>query len=86
MVYTDNSNTVDLFRTLHATPDLNPIVLTAADLMMHFDCQLWVIHIAGEQNDIANSISCYQNSYAVAMACMCNTNLYMLESRRTFLI
>ena len=77
VIYTDNSNTVDLFRTLRATPDLNPIVLTAADLMMHFDCQLRVIHIAGDQNDIADSISRYHNSHAVALARMRNTNLYI---------
>ena len=79
VVYTDNSNTDNLFCTLRATPDLNPIVLTAADLMMHFDCQLRVIHIAGEQNDIADAISRYHNSHAVTLACMCNTNLYIKD-------
>jgi hypothetical protein len=77
VIYTDNTNTVDLFRTLRATPDLNPIVLTAADLMMRFDCQLRVVHIAGEQNDIADAISRYYNSYAVTMARSRNTNLYI---------
>ena len=79
VVDTYNSNTVDLFYTLHANPDLNPIVLTAADLMLHFNCQLRVVHVAEEQNDITDSISHYQNSYVVAMACMCNANLYIKD-------
>ena len=66
VIYTDNTNTVDMFRTLRASPNLNPLVLTTADLMMRFSCQLRVLHIAGDQNGVADSLSRFNNALAHA--------------------
>jgi len=64
IIYTDNTKTMDLFHTLRASPNLNPLALTAADLMMRFNCQLHVLHIAGDQNSVTDSLSCFNNALA----------------------
>ena len=66
VIYTDNTNTVDLFHTLRASPKLNPLAITTADLMMRFGCQLQVLHIAGDQNGVADSLSRFNNALAQA--------------------
>ncbi|KIM37658.1 hypothetical protein M413DRAFT_42890, partial [Hebeloma cylindrosporum] len=57
VIYSDNLNSVHLFSSLRATVELNPIALTAADLMLRFDCQLRVAHISGKQNQVADALS-----------------------------
>jgi hypothetical protein len=64
VIYTDNSNTVHLFSSLRGTAELNSIALTAADLMLRFNCQLRVVHIFGKQNQVADALSRRMNADA----------------------
>ncbi|KDQ05557.1 hypothetical protein BOTBODRAFT_122606 [Botryobasidium botryosum FD-172 SS1] len=64
----DNQNTVDMFNSLHArTPALNPILLTAVDLMIEFQFKLRVFWIEGEQNTVADALSRFDNARALDM-------------------
>lgn len=55
--FTDSSNTVDLFDSLAAKPDYNPILMAAVDLRIEFDVDLRVLHVPGLQNGVADAIS-----------------------------
>jgi len=57
LVFTDNTNTVDMFHSLHASPLYNPILLTAVDLLMSSKAQLRVHHVPGEYNIVADALS-----------------------------
>jgi hypothetical protein len=67
VIFTDNENTVHMFNTLHASPLLNPILLTAVDLQVKFDVQLRVFHVPGVQNGIADALSRFDNDRALSL-------------------
>ena len=68
VIFTDNTNTVDMFNSLRANPDHNPILLTAIDLLLLHDVDLRVMHIAGEMNSVADHLSRFNNAGAMALA------------------
>ena len=60
-----------MFNTLHASPLLNPILLTAVNLQVKFDVQLHVFHVPGVWNGIADALSHFDNDRALSL----NNNL-----------
>jgi hypothetical protein len=56
-LYTDNSNTVDMFNTLRAQPIYNPLVMAAVNLALDFGIEFRVFHIPGEDNIVADALS-----------------------------
>jgi hypothetical protein len=57
VVYCDNSVTVAMFNSLRALPDYNCILKAAVDILIQKDFQLRVLHIAGDQNSVAEALS-----------------------------
>jgi hypothetical protein len=57
VIYTDNTNTVDIFNSLHCLPAYNHILRFAVDILLDGDHDLRVLHIPGEDNDVADAIS-----------------------------
>ena len=57
LIYTDNSNSVDIFHTLCCLPPYNPLLKAAVDILIHNDYSLRVLHIPGEENIIADALS-----------------------------
>ncbi|KAJ3727532.1 hypothetical protein C8R42DRAFT_340177 [Lentinula raphanica] len=57
VIFTDNTNTVDIFDSLSARPDYNFILQAAVDELILHDIDLRVIHIKGEDNLVADAIS-----------------------------
>ncbi|KAJ3924834.1 MAG: hypothetical protein NXY57DRAFT_907728, partial [Lentinula lateritia] len=55
-VFTDNTNTVDMFHSLKAKQLYNPLLLTTVDHTICSDAQFRVAHICGEQNGIADAL------------------------------
>ncbi|KAJ3861561.1 hypothetical protein EV359DRAFT_84204 [Lentinula novae-zelandiae] len=55
-VFTDNTNTVDMFHSLKAKQLYNPLLLTTVDHTIRSDAQFRVAHICGEQNGIADAL------------------------------
>jgi hypothetical protein len=67
-IYTDNSNTVDMFNTLRAQPPYNLLLTTTVDLILQHDIQLRVFHISGDDNLIADALSCCRFDVVAAHA------------------
>ncbi|KAI5822215.1 DNA/RNA polymerase [Schizophyllum commune Tattone D] len=65
-ILTDNSNTVDMFHSLRAQALYNPILTSAVDLLLAHDVQLRVVHIPGTQNIVADALSRFDNTAAIA--------------------
>jgi hypothetical protein len=57
VVFTDNSNTVDMFNTLRCPPSYNFILRFTIDILIESDLSLRVIHVPGKENEVADSLS-----------------------------
>ncbi|KIY52572.1 hypothetical protein FISHEDRAFT_34973 [Fistulina hepatica ATCC 64428] len=64
LVWTDNTNTVDMFNSFHALPPYNPLLITSVDKLMDTNSQLRVLHVSGTQNRIADALSHFYNDLA----------------------
>ena len=65
LIYTDNSNSVDIFCTLRCLPSYNPLLKAAVDILICNDYSLWVLHVPGEENIVADALSCVRFSIAL---------------------
>ena len=61
VIFTDNTNTVNMFNSLHAKPDMNPLLITAMDLVIGNEIDLRVFHVAGHDNSMADALSRFKN-------------------------
>lgn len=68
IIYTDNSNTFDIFNSLRALPPYNCILISAMNILMDNDLDLQVVLISGKNNIIADPLSRFCNSLAVQLA------------------
>ncbi|KAJ7149654.1 hypothetical protein C8R46DRAFT_1044062 [Mycena filopes] len=66
-VYTDSSNTVDIFSSLKALPAYNDILKSAVDVQLAHNIELRVLHVPGKFNAVADAISRWKNSAAIAL-------------------
>ena len=57
MVYTDSTNTVDMFNTLRALPTHNSLLISSINARSRSSLDVRVCHVPGEQNVIADAIS-----------------------------
>ena len=56
-IYSDNFTTVAMFNSLRALPEYNCILKAAIDIFLKGKHQLQVLHIPGEQNEVADALS-----------------------------
>jgi hypothetical protein len=68
VIFTDNENTVNMFNSLHASPHLNPILITAVNLLLTSNVELRVLHIAGTTNQTADALSRFNNNRLSSIA------------------
>jgi hypothetical protein len=66
VVFSDNMNTVDIFSSLRAKPSYNIILKPAVSLLLKHRVDLRVIHVPGTDNVVADALSRFQNSKAIA--------------------
>jgi hypothetical protein len=66
VVYSDNFNTVNIFNSLRCTPPFNDILKTVMSLLLHHHVSLRVFHILGEDNVVADALSRFENTRAIA--------------------
>src|SRR6202522_4168731 len=57
LIYTDNRNTVDIFRTLKCLPPYNSLLKQAIDILILNDYTLRVLHVKGTENIVADALS-----------------------------
>ncbi|KAL1739560.1 hypothetical protein HDZ31DRAFT_7286, partial [Schizophyllum fasciatum] len=68
LIFSDNTNTVDMFNTMRADQTHNRILMTAVDILLNSDCELRVFHIPGADNPVADALSRFDNQRAVLLA------------------
>jgi hypothetical protein len=57
LIYTDNTNTINIFRTLHCLPPYNHLLKAAVDIIIHNNFSLCVLYVPGEHNVVADALS-----------------------------
>jgi hypothetical protein len=67
VIYTDNSNTVDIFNSMRSLPAYNDILKSSVDIRLETDHQLRVLHVPGHNNTIADAISRLRLTDAIAI-------------------
>lgn len=67
-IFTDNSNTVEMFYSMCTLPLYNPLFIYAVDLLISSQVKLRIYHIPGTKNTIADCISQWQIADAAALA------------------
>ena len=67
LIYTDNANCVDIFRSLRCLPAYNSLLKSACDILIAHEFSLRVLHVSGEDNVVADALSRVQ--FSVALAC-----------------
>ena len=67
LIFSDNSNTVDIFYSLRSLPPYNDLLKFAVSLLIKYNISLRVVHIPGVDNVIADALSRFENTKAVAM-------------------
>ncbi|KAF9003625.1 hypothetical protein BDQ17DRAFT_1242029, partial [Cyathus striatus] len=59
IIYSNSSNTIALFNSLHApNSHINRLLMTAVDILLKEFLQLCVLHIHDEQNHVPDALSC----------------------------
>ena len=67
LIYTDNANSVDIFRSLGCLPSYNHLLKSAVDILIENDYSLRVLHVPGEENIVADALSRVHFSVALRM-------------------
>ena len=67
IVYTDNTNTFNIFTSLSAKPIYNWILISSIDMLLEDKVDLHVFHIPGKDNIIADALSRYKNKLATLL-------------------
>jgi hypothetical protein len=57
VIYSDNTNTVDIFSSLPAIPAFNHILQAASDTIMSNNIDLRIVHVPGSSNTVADATS-----------------------------
>ena len=63
-----------MFNSLHGQPLYNPLLITVIELLLEFDIALCVFHIPGEDNFVADALSCLR--YDIAQYHMLTVHVY----------
>lgn len=74
LIYTGNANTVDIFRSLRCLPAYNHLLKAAVDVLIANDYSLRVLHISGDENDVADALSHIQ--FSVTLTCVPELKLF----------
>jgi len=57
VIYTNNSNTVDIFCSLQALPAYNHLLVAAVDIILAGNHNLHVLHVSRLDNQVADALS-----------------------------
>ncbi len=82
-IFTDNTNTVDIYNSLAALPEYNGILKDSVDLVMTHNIDLRVPHIDGIKNSIADALS--RRNFDLAKHLVPGLSIQILQPPRTTL-
>jgi hypothetical protein len=66
LIFSDNSNTVDIFHSLRSLPPYNGLLKFTVSILLKYSISLHVVHVPGVDNFVANSLSRFENSKAIS--------------------
>ena len=66
LVFSDNTNTVNIFHSLRSLPSYNDLLKFTVSLLVKYNISLRVMHVAGVDNSVADALSRFENAKAVA--------------------
>ena len=66
LIFSDNTNTVDIFHSLSSLPAYNDLLKFTVSLLIKHNISLRVVHIPGVDNIIADSLSRFKNEIAIS--------------------
>ena len=67
LIFSDNTNSVDIFHSLRSLPPYNELLKFTVSLLIAHSISLRVVHVAGINNGIADSLSRYENERALSL-------------------
>ncbi|EIN03872.1 hypothetical protein PUNSTDRAFT_77509 [Punctularia strigosozonata HHB-11173 SS5] len=76
IVYSDNTNTVDMFNSLKALPQYNELLKTAVDILLLHSIEIRVFHIPGKDNVMADALSRFDNDLVYQLAPTASISLF----------
>ena len=68
VLYTDNSNTINIFSSLRALPPYNHLLKTAINIFNAGDNDMRVLHVPGVDNTVADALSRADFQHAITLA------------------
>ena len=68
IVYTDNTNTFDIFTSLSAKPVYNRILISSINMPLEDGIDLRIFHIPGKDNILTDTLSRYKNRLATLLS------------------
>ena len=69
LVFSDNTNTVDIFHSLRSLPPYNSLLKYTVSLLIKFNISLRVAYVPGVENIVADALSRFENMQVLA-ACL----------------
>jgi hypothetical protein len=66
LIYSDSTNTVDIFHSLRSLPPYNGLLKYTVSLLLKHNISLRVVHTPGVANVVADSLSRFENEKALA--------------------
>src|SRR5271168_3780726 len=66
LIFSDNSNTVDIFYSLRSLPPYNGLLKFTVSILLKHNISLRVVRVPGVDNIVADSLSRFENSKAIA--------------------
>jgi hypothetical protein len=67
VIYSDNTNTVDIFNSLRAIAPYNRLLISAMSVVLDHKIDFRVLHVRGTDNPIADALSRLKNDLAVSI-------------------
>ena len=74
LIYTDNMNVVDIFSSLCCHPEFNIILKRAVTMCIDARIDVRVLHVPGEENTVADAISCASFDLAKSLSPLLTIN------------
>ena len=67
MIYTDSSNTVDIFSSLRAIAPYNQLLISTMNVVLDHQIDFRVLHVRGVDNPIADALSRFKNDLTISL-------------------
>ena len=67
MIYSNNTNTINIVNSLRATTPYNQLLIWAMNIVLDHNLEFQVLHVQSADNSIADAVSWFKNDLAVSL-------------------